>query len=140
MGGGLQLTSNASVTGDGVMFYNTEGAGYPYAPIVTQSSTSMHLSAPTTGTYAGILFYQDRTAGNPSDVNAIMSSSDTYLEGGLYFPTQVLRLESSAILDAPYTLVVARAVEIQSSVQFNLNHDFSSLPGGSPIKRMSLVE
>jgi hypothetical protein len=58
----------------------------------------------------------------------------------LYFPTQVLLLESASTLNARYTIVVARAAVLQSQVRMTVQSDYSGLPGGSPIKKISLVE
>ncbi len=140
LGGGLRLVGNTIIEGTGVTFYNTEGAGYSYQPLVMESNSQARLAAPTTGDYAGILFWQDRYAGNPSDSNRLQSSVAVSLEGALYFPTQELFLESSTTADALYTLVVARRLRLDSSSNFTLPNDFSGLPGGSPIKRVSLVE
>ena len=140
LGGGLRTVSNTIIEGTGVTFYNTEGAGYSYQPLVMESNSQARLAAPTTGDYAGILFWQDRYAGNPSDSNRLQSSVAVSLEGALYFPTQELFLESSTTADALYTLVVARRLRLDSSSNFTLQNDFSGLPGGSPIKRVSLVE
>ena len=140
LGGGLRIVGNAIIEGTGVTFYNTEGAGYSYQPLVMESNSQARLAAPTTGTYAGILFWQDRNAGNPSDVNSLQSSVAVTLEGALYFPTQELFLESSTTANAPYTLVVARRLRLDSRSNVTLRSDFYGLPGGSPIKRVSLVE
>ena len=140
LGGGLRVVGNTIIEGTGVTIYNTEGAGYPYQPFVTESNAQVHLSAPTTGEYAGILFWQDRNAGSSTDVNTLQSSSNLYLEGALYFPTQELFVQSSVTADAPYSIVVARRLRLDSSSNFTMQNDYSGLPGGSPIKRLSLVE
>lgn len=139
-GGGLKLESNSQITGTEVMLYNTQGAGYPYRPFEFQSSTQVRLTAPTSGTYTGILFFQDRNAGSPSDVNSLQSSTNSYLEGALYFPTQVLFVESSTTTEARYTIIVARHIRLDSSANFRVRSDYTGLSGGSPIKKLSLVE
>ena len=138
-GKGIQLESSTVLEGTGVMIYLTDG-GYEYNPINFQSSTEVRLSAPTTGPYAGILFYQDPNAGMDEDVHSFESSSNSYLEGALYFPTQVLQYLSSSTLQANYTIVVARVLQGESSALMTVNADYSGLPGGSPLKRLALVE
>jgi hypothetical protein len=139
-GGGINLESNAWLEGDGVTIYLTEGAGMPYGTLSFQSSSQVRLTAPTTGPYAGILFYQDPNAGTGSDTHHLESSTNSYFEGALYFPTQRLALQSSTTLDASYTIIVAREIQMDSSANFRVRSDYSGLPGGSPIKRLSLVE
>jgi hypothetical protein len=139
-GGEFMTTSSSRVQGDGVTFFLTEGGGYPLKPLSFQSSSILDLSAPTTGPYAGILFYQDPDAGDESIIHRWESNSVHRLEGALYFPTQTVRFESSVQISAAYTIVVARRVVGDSNSILNINADYSSLPGGSPLKRLTLVE
>ena len=57
-GGGFAVSGNASIKGSGVMIYNTSNSGGSYGSITLSGNGS--LSAPTTGTYAGLLIFQDR--------------------------------------------------------------------------------
>ena len=139
-GGGIDMQSGAILEGTGVTFFITEDAGFSYGVISMQSGTLMKVKAPTTGPYAGILFYQDPAAGTPSKSHHFESASGGYLEGALYFPTQQVKIHSTAALDAEYTLVVCRALSMESSSDVQIKSDYSSLSGGSPIKRISLVE
>lgn len=54
----------------------------------------INMSAPTSGTYNGILFYQDRRAG--SGTNIINGNSDSTLTGAFYFPRQELQINGSS--------------------------------------------
>lgn len=62
-GGGLTLESQAQVTGTGVTFYNTSSAGwgcassYNYTPVTISGQVTATLSAPTSGSFDGILFF-----------------------------------------------------------------------------------
>ena len=138
-GGGIVLESNAILRGEGVTFYLTGTSTYPYGGLDWQSSTQVRLKAPTTGPYAGILFFQDRTMPSTA-INYIRSSNNSYLEGALYFPTQTLQVESSTTTEAAYTLVIARIIQMQSSAYLRVNNNYSSLGGGSPLKKLTLVE
>ena len=64
--GGFQFTGGGSIVGDGVMIYNDAGKGES-RDVNLSSSGTVRLSAPTSGIYQGIVFYQDRT----SDVAAV---------------------------------------------------------------------
>jgi hypothetical protein len=65
-GGGFNITSSAIVEGTGVTVYNTSSAGwgcsgtYGYTPITINGQASLNLSAPTSGTLAGIVLFGDR--------------------------------------------------------------------------------
>ena len=139
------------------MFYLTEtateqsswgGSKGKYRPVVTESSTQVRLSAPTTGDYKGILFFDDRSvtefwpdgSGKPW-AHKLQSSTNSYMEGVLYFPRHQLVLESSVnSTHADYSTIVARQIRLESSTVWNLGTNFSGVPGGSPIKRLTLVE
>lgn len=70
------------------------------------------MSAPSTGTYEDILFYQDRRApSGSSQVNRINGNSDSLLTGAFYFPTQQLQINGTAGLDFNCAQFVARTVE-----------------------------
>ena len=81
-GGTLQFNNGsngyANLGGDGVMFYLTNGANVTMA-----NGTNVSLTAPSSGTYSGILFYQD-----PADANAlnIQASASTTFNGSIYAP------------------------------------------------------
>ncbi|HEY2445354.1 MAG TPA: hypothetical protein VGI20_06415 [Rhizomicrobium sp.] len=80
--GGFSLQGGSTVTGTDVMFYITKNGTFSMS-----GSATVTLSAPTSGTYAGILFFGDRSASNSSD-NKINGSNSSTLTGVLYFPTQ----------------------------------------------------
>jgi len=129
-GGGLTFAGGAHVTGTGVMFYNTYGGGYSYAPFTFNNGTTETLTAPTTGTYAGILLYQDPTVVGGA-ASSFAGGTNANLTGTLYLPTTALSFSNGA--SAAYTIIVADSVSFTGGV--TLNNNYSSLPGGtSPIK------
>jgi len=86
-GGGFTSTSNNTVlSGSGVFFYNTSTAGHNFAPISITGGTSLTLTAPTSGDYQGVLFFQDRNVGSGSN-NTITGGSNSILSGTVYLPT-----------------------------------------------------
>ncbi|MGA7234203.1 MAG: hypothetical protein WBY44_00890, partial [Bryobacteraceae bacterium] len=54
----------------------------------------------------------------------------TLFDGALYFPTSALSYSGGAASD--YTIIVAKTVSFSGGT--TLNSDYSSLPGGSPVK------
>jgi hypothetical protein len=58
-GGGLSVTGNGSILGDGVFIYNT-GAGSTYGGIALSGNGTCSLAAPADGPFAGVLIFQDR--------------------------------------------------------------------------------
>ena len=76
----------------------------------------------------------------PHHENRFASSMNSFIEGAVYLPTQVLRIESSTTLDAAYTIIIARNIRMESSANFKVRSNYSSLSGGSPVKKLTLVE
>lgn len=79
--GDLKVNANANVSGSGVTIY-LAGA----SRVSMNGNATVDLSAPTSGTYSGVLMYGDRTStGGQSTFNGTASS---LLTGALYFPRQ----------------------------------------------------
>jgi len=91
--------------------------------------STVQLAAPTTGALAGILFFQDRSVVSAL-VNTFSNGASTTFTGALYFPTTAVSYTGGAA--GAYTIVVANTVGFSGGV--TVNNNYSSLPGGSPIK------
>jgi Flp pilus assembly protein TadG len=129
LGGGLKVSGGATLSGTGVTFFNTAGAGHPYGAVNLSGGTNVTLSAPTSGATAGILFYQDPAVGN-GPPSTFSGGTTATLTGALYFPTTDLNYSGGA--GGAYTIIVAKSVSFSGGV--TMNSDYSSLPGGSPVK------
>ena len=140
---GLTADIGALATGNGVTFYNTKTAGKSSGPIqFTYTSfaagNGINFTAPTTGTYAGILFFQDPA--NTTQAQIIGSSSyNTTLQGSYYFPTAKVVFA----LDGPIKYDILDAWEIEfAALTFagssfkttGFYNDYSTLANGSPVK------
>ena len=134
-----QTGTGCSVTGTpnaGVMFYITGGGG-----LTINGNATVQLTAPNSGTYAGVLFYQDP---NDTSTAKIDGTSQSYYQGALYFPkAQELDFGGNSLTNdqANYTIVVADNLKVNGTATLNIKSDYSSLPGGvSIIKNARLVE
>lgn len=167
-GGGLQLLGNQSngtgvveQTTGGVTFYNTGTAGAgavtSYGPVRsffdfsgTFCGARCQLNAPTTGTYAGILFFNDRNntstfncgfGGGASGAcftgNANFGTGQIAHAGAYYFPNTKVSFDFDFGLGAPYSFLVAG--DINWFLSFTFNRNYTNLPNGSPIKQGSAI-
>jgi Flp pilus assembly protein TadG len=126
--GYLQLNGTSTLTGSGVTFYIT-GSG----SVQFNGTSHFSLTAPTTGTYAGILFYQDSNDASSAQLNG---DSSTAFQGALYFPGALLQLNGGTG-NAAYTIIDASQVQLNGT---NIvNADYSSLPNGSPVRSNAAV-
>jgi hypothetical protein len=141
-GGGLNVLGASVMTGTGVTFYLTGDSTYPYGGVNILGATVNSLTAPTSGTMEGILFFQDRNisaataAANP---NTIVGASLARYEGTFYFPTTKLNYTINASV-AAYTAIVADTININLAAVGAVNNDYSSLTDGSPLKAATLAE
>lgn len=75
----LTTAANADVTGTDVTFYMTGGAEVGF-----RGTSTVDLTAPSTGTYAGILFFGDRSDSSANHV--FNGTADSLLTGTIYTP------------------------------------------------------
>jgi hypothetical protein len=119
--GGLNF-GGTNVSATGVTFYLGPNAG-----AVTATGSNSSFAAPTTGTYAGILFFQDRS----NTKAATIGGSNAAVVGSLYFPKAQLTYKGSNATSA-YTILVADSIVFSGS-NSTLNNNYSTLSGGSPL-------
>jgi hypothetical protein len=110
-GGGFNYTGSGNLSGTNVMFYNTGNVTYTVSPVKITGSGNINFSAPNSGSYQGILFYQDRSVTYAS-ANSITGSGNVS-SGTFYFPTTELDYTGSG--NAAYQALVASVVKITGS-------------------------
>ncbi|BCH07977.1 hypothetical protein MesoLj131c_22350 [Mesorhizobium sp. 131-3-5] len=117
-GGDFKVNANANVSGNGVTIYFA-GA----SRVSMNGNATVTLSAPTSGTYSGVLMYGDRTGtGGQSTFNGTATS---LLTGALYFPKQQVNYLGNFAGQNGCTQVVADT--IQWSGNSTINQDCTSL-------------
>ncbi len=143
-GGGLTITGG-TVTGTGVFFYLTgTTTGAPstrYGPVSISGNATVTLSAPTSGTYASILFYQDRSldlSSSPQYNSTITGSAGSNFDGVMYFPTSNVVFTGTSGTTSNNTAIIAWTLKIAGTPMFNGN--FTAMPGGAAIKMVVLGE
>ncbi|HEX6604664.1 MAG TPA: pilus assembly protein TadG-related protein [Sphingomicrobium sp.] len=101
----------------------------------------LDLTAPNSGTYKGLIIYQDRRAiDSTSTVNKINGNADSTFSGGFYFPSQQVTYNGTAGMTTTCMQLVARRVtysgnmNIANSCPTNLG--YGSFKG----KKVRLVE
>jgi Flp pilus assembly protein TadG len=136
--GGLTINANATVTGTGVTFYfaNT-------ATIDVVGTPSINLTAPSSGSYADILMYQD-----PADTNTtgpqLGGNSGSSFTGIVYFPSDQLTFFGNANgtdCNSGFTvsMVIADSIALSGHPTVCLSGE-AGLPVPNPLVDAVLVE
>ena len=117
-GGVFSVGAQGVVTGDGVtIILSSRTAASNPASIATVSmngGATVKLTAPATGTYAGVIFYQDRRALD-SSTNTINGNSSSKYQGTLYFPNQEVYFTGNSSMNANCLQIVARRASFSGS-------------------------
>jgi len=128
---GFCINTTGTVTGAGVTFYNTNNTA-----VTIHSAGSINLTAPASGAYAGILFFQDRSNSSGATVNG---GNSPRFEGALYFPNFGATLTLNGIGTSPAIVVVAGSIVTTGGTN-GFSNSFSVYSTGSPIKDAVLAE
>jgi Tfp pilus assembly protein PilX len=134
-GGGF-TQSNGTTTGAGVTFYNTCSpspcsGGNNYKPVTISGSGSSTLSAPTSGSLTGIIFFEDPTAKALSN-DSVSGNSSTCFTGVLYFPQGKLTYSGGSSGGSCNTQLVADEIVFSGSASLGSTSNNGAGPS-SPI-------
>ncbi len=112
-GNSLKVNSGAILKGTGVTIVLTSSSAATspssVASIDINGGATIQLSAPTTGTYAGVLMYQDRRA-NDSGTEKINGNALTALQGAIYMPSREVQFTGTSGMITDCLQLVARRV------------------------------
>ncbi|BCG95637.1 pilus assembly protein TadG-related protein [Mesorhizobium sp. 131-2-1] len=112
--GGMKVNANAVVAGSGVTIFMA-GSN----TVSMNGTATVTLSAPTSGTYSGVLFYGDRTgAAAQSTFNGTATS---LLTGAIYFPRQQVNYLGNFSGNGGCTQVVADTIQWSGSTTIKQN-------------------
>jgi hypothetical protein len=141
--GGLSINGSVAVSGTDVTFFNTYTQMNKYGAISINGSGTVTLKAPTSGTYAGLLFYQDPTVTwSASNGSSIAGAANSVYDGIIYFPTTDLTYSGNSSTSSTgtdgYTTLIGYNVKIAGTAQ--INSDYSTLTGGNPLQNALFAE
>ena len=122
-GGGLSLQGGASrISGTGVLIFNTTSSypatGGTCGPIEFQSN-SFDLTAPTSGTYRGLVLWQDAACTLPMSLGG---SASGQVVGTIYLPTAAFEMGGSSTVNLN-SAVVTRSIDLSASSQMRVTFD-----------------
>ncbi len=114
--GGSMVVGGVNLTGSNVTIYFANGS------LTMNSASTMTLSAPATGTTAGMLIWQATT---DSSSMILDSSSSSSWKGAIYLPDAQLTLNGGSTAVA-YGMVESQSLMLNSAISLSC----SSMPGG----------
>lgn len=119
--GPLYVTENARLYGRNVGFYFKGDS----ATLYFDAQTSISLTAPATGTLAGLLFYEDPLAKN-GRLFSILSDDARELTGTIYLSggTLVVDADQPVADQSAYTAIVARRLALYAGPHLVLNTNY----------------
>jgi Flp pilus assembly protein TadG len=113
-GGDFTINANANITGTGVTIYLKSGS-----KVTMNGNAHVDLSAPTSGTYSGMLFFGDRSS--PMAVNKFNGDSSSSFTGAIYFPTQEIDYQGNFSGSGGCTQVVGDMVSWTGSANVSVD-------------------
>jgi len=111
-GGGLQVTGKGDITGQKVLIYNDPRS--PSDDINIAGLGKVEITAPDSGAYQGIAFYQRRDATNTITVSG---NGQTKIQGAYYLAKGTMRFVGNGTGDILASQVVASQVAISGNGQ-----------------------
>lgn len=126
-GGGFQVYGTSTVTGRGVMIYNTSYTK-PAAPIVVAGQGQVNLSALEEGAYKDMLFFQDPANTYASGVWA--QGNITAANGTFYFPKSTYAIfADGSTIDLSTTQFIVNKMFLSGNASLRVNFDPQASPG-----------
>jgi Predicted membrane protein len=118
------FTCTEDVANGGVTFYLAPGAS-----LQINGTSNTKMFAPDSGTYEGLLFYQDPANTNPATING---TDNSFFQGAVYMPSADVDFSGTADFNsgAKYTVIISDQLLVAGGAYVNLQSDFSSLAGG----------
>jgi len=116
-GDDLSFGAQANVTGNGVTFILTSSTASANPSSIAQinmnGGATLNLTAPTSGTYNGVLVYQHRNA--PLTNQFINGGADMRIDGAFYMPGTELTFNGNAGMEVQCIRLVTRRVHFSGN-------------------------
>ena len=122
--------------------WNLGSFGPQYADVDITGGATVTMEAQTTGSYAGLLFYQDDdTPLSPPSNQTIAGGTSIDLTGALYFPKGYVNYTGGATTGSgSCTQIIAQTVTFSSVADMNINCSGSGMSPVTIYDSVTLVE
>jgi len=115
-GGGISVNGGTieNFDPDGVMIYNTGDDDNTEGEISLLGNSTINLEAMTTGTYAGVLFFVDRTIDSAADIK-IAGTASTAFNGAIYAPSHNVQYNGTSSQASSCLRIIANTVTLSGT-------------------------
>jgi hypothetical protein len=131
-GGNFKINANANISGSGVTIYFKAGTS-----VSINGTATVNLSAPTSGTYSGMLFFGDRSA---TDSVTLNGTADSKFTGAVYFANQDVNYLGNFSGNGGCTQVVGKTVEWSGNTTINQDCTAYGMGSIAALQLVKLVE
>jgi hypothetical protein len=108
-GGDAFIQGSLSCTACTIVLTNSNPSSDAIGSFKVNSGATVNMTAPTSGTYAGIAIFQDRRAKDSASANnQINGNSSSVINGSIYFPNQELIYNGTGNTAAVCTMFIAK--------------------------------
>lgn len=121
-GGTMKVNASANVTGTGVTFHFLNGGSFDF-----NGTATMTLSAPTSGTYSGMLMFGGRNNAAAGEVK-INGTAQSQMTGAMYFSKQHLQYQGNFSGNNGCTQVVANSVTWTGNTTVSVDCTAAGMP------------
>ena len=140
--GGMQISGSATVTGEEVTFFNTStdpNRRNLWGEFDIAGTPTVTLSAPTSGDYKGVLFWDDYRAPNRRPTHTFTGTGTISLGGALYFKeTNVTWGGTSDAAD--WAMIVADTITVDGNAVVPGEGSFNNGDMTPPTRKVTLLE
>jgi hypothetical protein len=113
-GGDANIQGNFSCSACTVVLTNKDSSS-PIGNIKVNASANINITPPTSGTFQGIAFFQDRRATDCTNCNKINGNSGSVIQGAIYFPSQELDYNGTGNTTAQCTMFIGRRLNFSGN-------------------------
>lgn len=127
--------TDIAITGSGVVLYIQGSSGRIN---LDANNVTLTLTAPTSGTYAGVAIMQDRS--NTQTMTLGKNNGDINITGAVYSKNGIVEWKNNGTVANGCTQVVAKTLDIKNNTLLNLDKTCSTFTGGSALKSITIAE
>ncbi len=140
--GGMQITGSPTVTGDEVSFFNTSSnpaLRRLWGEFDIAGTATVTFSAPSSGDYEGMLFWDDYRAVNRQPSHTIVGDASSTFYGALYFKeTNVTWAGGNTSPD--WNMIIADTITVTGNAEVVGEGSFNNGTISPPTRKVTLLE